>query len=142
MLLQDSEKGLTFDWEQALSFEGETGPYLQYMYARMVSLLAKAQETQKPDFALLTLEIEKSLLLQLASFPSLVAKSADEYKPNIIARFALGLAKHFSSYYHQAKILDETAPALSATRLTLVRAIQTTLKNALTLLGINTPSTM
>lgn len=144
MLLQDSEKGITFDKQTALSFEGETGPYLQYMYARICSIFRKAEgiDFQDPDFSLLELESEKNLLVQLASFPSIVKKAAQEYKPNIIARFALGLAKQFASYYHSAKILDTDAPKLSQARLALVAGIQQTLKNALELLGINTPQTM
>lgn len=91
MLLQDSEKGIIFDKQTALSFEGETGPYLQYMSARISSIFKKVDKNQiqTPDFSLLNLVSEKNLLLQLASFPDLVQKSAEEYKPNIIARFAL-----------------------------------------------------
>lgn len=146
MLLQDSEKGITFDKEVALSFEGETGPYLQYVCARIHSIFKKVKtETitlPDSDFSLLTLESEKNLLLQLASFPERVQRSAAEYKPNIIARFALGLAKQFSSYYHEAKILDTENLALSSARLDLLKAIQQTMKNALNLLGIETPESM
>ena len=69
------------------------------------SIFKKVDRSQlsEPDFSLLTLESEKNLILQLASFPDLVQKSASEYKPNGIARFALSLAKQFSSYYHEAK---------------------------------------
>ena len=143
MLLQDSEKGILFDKKQALSFEWETGPYLQYMYARMCSIFKKAGESNESiDYSLLTTDAEKNLLLLLASFPWVVQKSAEEYKPNIVARFALNLAKQFSSYYHQSKILDEENPKLTASRLALLWALQQTLKNALTLLGINTPESM
>lgn len=81
-------------------------------------------------------------MLQLASFPDVVQKSASEYKPNIIARFALELAKQFSSYYHEAKIRDEEQLVLSSTRLALVGAVQRVMKNALNLLGIETPESM
>lgn len=144
MLLQDSEKGITFDKQTALSFEGETGPYLQYMYARMCSIFKKAEhlKDEKSDFSLLKSESEKALLLQLASFPDLVQKSALEYKPNIVARFALSLAKQFASYYHEVKILDENNLSLTVSRLALLKAIQQTMKNALNLLGIETPESM
>lgn len=142
MLLQDSEKWILFDKQQALSFEGETWPYLQYMYARMCSIFKKAGEVSKDiDYSLLTTDAEKGLLLLLASFPELVQKSADEYKPNIIARFALNLAKQFSSYYHQSKILDGDK-GVSAARLALLWALQQAMKNALTLLWIETPESM
>ena len=143
MLLQDSEKGILFDKQQALSFEGETWPYLQYMYARMCSIFKKAGErNSNVDYSLLTTDAEKGLLLLLASFPELVQKSAEEYKPNIIARFALNLAKQFSSYYHQSKILDENNKELSDARLALLWALQQAFKNALTLLWIATPESM
>lgn len=143
MLLQDSEKWILFNKQQALSFEGETGPYLQYMYARMCSIFKKANiSIETVDYSLLKEDGEKSLLMLLASFPELVEKSAEEYKPNIIWRFALNLAKSFSSYYHQAKILDENNKELTWARLSLLKAIQQTLKNALTLLGIDTPESM
>lgn len=144
MLLQDSEKGILFDKQQALSFEGETGPYLQYMTARMSSLLQKSVDFALPesDFSLLTLESEKSLLLHLSTFPEVVRRAALEYKPSGVARFALTLAKEFSKYYHQAKILDEENLPLSSARVALVRSIQTVLKNALDLVGIETPHSM
>ncbi|MBR6907503.1 hypothetical protein IKN40_03220 [bacterium] len=69
---------------------------------------------------MLNSDAEKNLLLLLASFPDLVQKSAEEYKPNIIARFALNLAKQFSSYYHQSKILDENNKEVSNARLALL----------------------
>lgn len=143
MLLQDSEKWILFDKQQALSFEGETWPYLQYMYARMCSIFKKAGENfWDVNYSLLETDAEKNLLLLLASFPDLVQKSAEEYKPNIIARFALNLAKQFSSYYHQSKILDENNKEVSAARLALLWALQQAFKNALTLLGIETPESM
>lgn len=114
------------------------------MSARISSIFKKVDRSQlsEPDFSLLTLESEKNLILQLASFPDLVQKSASEYKPNGIARFALSLAKQFSSYYHEAKIRDENNIALSTARLALIEAIQCVMKNALELLGISTPESM
>ena len=114
------------------------------MSARISSIFKNVDRSQlsEPDFSLLTLESEKNLILQLASFPDLVQKSASEYKPNGIARFALSLAKQFSSYYHEAKIRDESNIALSTARLALIEAIQCVMKNALELLGISTPESM
>ena len=144
MLLQDSEKGITFDRNQALSFEWESGPYLQYMWARISSILKKASnpDFSTLDYSLLTTKEEKSLILLLASLPDLVQKSAQEYKPNTIARFALALAKQFSSYYHSTKILDHQNPAQTNARLCLLVLIHQTLQNALNLLGIELPESM
>jgi arginyl-tRNA synthetase len=87
----------------------------------MCSIFKKAGErNSNVDYSLLTTDAEKGLLLLLASFHELVQKSAEEYKPNIIARFALNLAKQFSSYYHQSKILDENNKELSDARLALL----------------------
>ena len=114
------------------------------MSARISSIFKKVDRSQlsEPDFSLLTLESEKNLILQLASFPDLVQKSASEYKPNGIARFALSLAQQFSSYYHEAKIRDESNIVLSTARLALIEAVQCVMKNALELLGISTPESM
>ena len=144
MLLQDSEKGITFDRNQALSFEWESGPYLQYMWARISSILKKAPnpDFSTLDYSLLTTKEEKSLILLLASLPDLVQKSAQEYKPNTIARFALALAKQFSSYYHSTKILDDQNPVQTNARLCLLVLIHQTLQNALNLLGIELPESM
>lgn len=144
MLLQDSEKGILFDKETALSFEGETGPYLQYSYARIASILRRATEISFPaaELHLLTHPQEKELLLHLSQFPQIVQRAAAEYKPNIIARYLLGLVKLFSSYYHQAKIIDESDLLMSATRLELVKAVHVVLKNGFELLGIASPESM
>jgi arginine--tRNA ligase len=144
MLLQDSEKGITFDRNQALSFEGESGPYLQYMGARISSILKKAPapDFSALDYNLLNTEGEKNLILLLAHFPDLVQKAAQDYKPNTIARFALTLAKQFSSYYHSVKILDDQNPSLSNARLCLLVLVHQTLQNALNLLGIELPESM
>lgn len=144
MLLQDSEKWILFDKQQALSFEWETWPYLQYMYARMCSIFKKAEwfDLWNSNYSLLKTPSEKNLLLQIAMFPELVQRSASEYKPNIIARFALWLAKEFSSYYHQSKVLDSWDKELSIARLNLVKSVQQAMKNALELLGIETPESM
>lgn len=144
MLLQDSEKGILFDKQTALSFEGETGPYLQYMMARMSSIFRNAKPFTLPeaDFSLLRHDLEKGLMLHLSQFSSVVEKAAREYKPNYIARYALTLAKQFSSYYHAVKILDVQALDLSSSRLSLIGVIQQVMKNALELLGIAAPETM
>jgi arginyl-tRNA synthetase len=155
ILLQDSEKKILFDPEQALSFEGETGPYLQYTYARISSILRKAQQEMLPPEkgegakrkgvsmrGLLNTPADKSLLLQLSKFSEEVQKSASSYKPNYIARFCLDTAQLFNSYYHNHKIIDETNPDLSQARLLLIQSVQQVLKNGLELLGIDTVESM
>lgn len=153
ILLQDSEKKILFDPEQALSFEGETGPYLQYTYARINSILKKSSfviasemewsvAIQSIHPSLLNTSEDKSLLLQLSKFSEEVQKSAQSYKPNYIARFCLDTAQLFNSYYHNHKIIDETNPELSQARLCLIQSVQQVLKNGLELLGIDTVESM
>jgi arginyl-tRNA synthetase len=171
ILLQDSEKKILFDKEQALSFEGETWPYLQYTYARINSILKKSAsptlrhsddwvealaetkaeetlwtkisfETQNIDYSLLNTPEDKALFLQLAQFSEEIQKAAQSYKPNYIARFCLNLAQLFNSYYHHHKIIDEENPELSKARLVLIQAVQQVLANGLELLGIETVESM
>ena len=119
MLLQDSEKKIIFDQQTALSFEWETGPYLQYTTARMSSILRKNTRdiNSDIDYSLLDTDEEKALLLKLASFEEEVQKAANEYKPNYVARRCLDVAQLFNSYYHNYKIFDESNIELSKVRL-------------------------
>ena len=144
MLLQDSEKKIIFDKETALSFEWETGPYLQYTTARMSSILRKNQWnldwTNNRD--LLSSDEEKALILKLAWFEEEVQKAANEYKPNYVARRCLDVAQLFNSYYHNHKIIDENNEELSKMRLILLQSILQVMQNALNLLGIEAVESM
>lgn len=155
ILLQDSEKKILFDEETALSFEGETGPYIQYTYARIASIikksipLMKGEDSQSEsggsndlDYTLLNTEEDKKLLLQIAKLPEEVQKAAQGYKPNYVARFCLDTAQLFNSYYHNHKIIDETNPELSKARLALSQTVQQVLKNGLELLSIDVVESM
>ena len=144
MLLQDSEKKIIFDLQTALSFEWETGPYLQYTTARMSSILRKNTRdiNWNIDYSLLNTDEEKALLLKLASFEEEVQKAANEYKPNYVARWCLDVAQLFNSYYHNHKIIDETNIELSKARLHLLQSILQVMKNALNLLWIEAVESM
>jgi len=144
MLLQDSEKKIIFDQQTALSFEWETGPYLQYTTARMSSILRRNQRdlNWNIDYSLLNTDEEKAILLKLASFEEEVQKAANEYKPNYIARRCLDVAQLFNSYYHNHKIIDEGNVELSKARLHTLQSILQVMKNALNLLGIEAVESM
>lgn len=144
MLLQDTEKKIIFDKEQALSFVGETGPYIQYTYARCNSILnqARYQITDKISRDKLDTEEEKQILVYLAQFNEAVQKAASEYKPNHIARYVLDLSKLFNNYYQKHKVIQDTDKELEIARLSLLFCVQQTLHNGLSLLGINTPKVM
>lgn len=135
MLKYEVAKDFVFDPVQSLSFDGETGPYMLYSYARCAQILAKAGWVPSFDVSVLTEEWERKLLLHLATFTDVVNKAAQEYKPNLIARYVLELTQLFNRYYQQTHIIVEDA-ALQNARVALVASVQQVLGNALHLLGI------
>ncbi len=138
MLLPDAGKKILFDSEAALSFEGETGPYLQYTHARCCSLLKKwnldISNIDYSDFD----EQEKWILIHLAQFQDFILKAAKEYRPNYVARYLLDLSKLFNSYYNTtSKKLVESNSGLA-----LVNSVKQVLANGLSILGIDAPEEM
>lgn len=139
-----NDKNVTFDWEQALSFEGDSGPYLQYSYARINSIIKKYGKNipKDVDLFLLKEEMEFELIKELAFFPKIVQKSFNEYSPNIIANYIFALAKKFSLYYHDYSVLNADSEELKETRILLINSIKQVIKNGLNLLGIETVEVM
>jgi arginyl-tRNA synthetase len=138
-----------FDWEEVISFEGHTGPYLQYAHARTCNVLRKGGGAPVSyDASLLTLPEEQALLRVIARLPDVVREAAEQYEPSLVARLLLDLAAAFSRYFtlgnqeRDKRILVEGNPALSAARLALTDATRVTLAAGLTLLGIPTPENM
>ena len=131
------EKNVTFNWQQALNFEGETAPYIQYAYARISSIIKKykKQLPKKADFSLLNSKEEVGLIKKLSAFPQIVEKMGNELRPNIVANYAYELAKQFNEFYHLHNILKEKQDIKNA-RLLLASCVRQTLKNNLNLLGI------
>jgi arginyl-tRNA synthetase len=133
MLKQDTNKSIIFDKEEATSFEGNTGPYLLYTYARAKSILRKAK-FKKAKFKIPELsDEEKQLILQLAKFPEEVRKAYNSLAPNIIANYSYQIAQQFNEFYHKTKIIGSENEQFG---LALVDAFSQTLKNSLNLLGI------
>lgn len=131
------EKNVIFNWQQALSFDGETAPYIQYAYARISSIIKKNKNKlpKKADFLLLDKKEEVELIKKLAEFPNIVEKTTNELRPSIIANYAYELAKQFNEFYHIHNILKEEKNVKDA-RLLLISSVRQTLKNSLNLLGI------
>jgi len=131
------EKNVTFNWKQALSFEGETAPYIQYAYARICSIIKKYEKSlpKKADFSLLASKEEIELIKKLASFPEITEKASKELRPNIITSYSYELAKLFNEFYHAHNILKEEENIKKA-RLLLISCIKEALRNSLQLLGI------
>jgi arginyl-tRNA synthetase len=139
----------TFDWDEVLSFEGHTGPYLQYAHARACSLLSRGGGApEAADSAALTLPEEEVLVRALALFPRAVRTAAEAYEPSFVASHLLEVAAAFSRWYtlgnqdrRKRVLVDEDAPTRAA-RLALADAVRITLSVGLTLLGIPTPENM
>jgi arginyl-tRNA synthetase len=133
------EKSTVFDWKEALDFERQSGPYIQYAHARACSILEKAGTfTESYD---LETSLEIALAKQIAKFPSVIEKIVAELHPHILATYARELADTFNTFYHYEQVLKSEGK-IRDRRLTLVRAVQNTLKEALETLGIDAISTM
>ena len=133
------EKSTVFDWKEALDFERQSGPYIQYAHARACSILEKAGTfTECYD---LETDQEIALAKQIAKFPSVIEKVVAELHPHILATYARELADTFNTFYHYEQVLKSEGHVRER-RLTLVRAVQNTLKEALETLGIDAISTM
>ena len=133
------EKSTVFDWNEALNFERQSGPYIQYSHARACSILEKAG-----DFPLcydLQSEQEIALAKQIGKFPAVIERVVTELRPHILATYARELADTFNSFYHFEPVLKSEGDVRNR-RLTLVKAAQNTLKEALETLGIDAISTM
>lgn len=140
-LKTDRMNGYDFDLEAMLSFEGETGPYVQYAYARIQSILRKADYQANPD-AHYHLEDSESweILKILQDFSRVIERAANQFEPSIIAKYAINLAQHFNKYYAHTRILEESPERES--RLALSYATGLVLKEALRLLGVEAPEQM
>lgn len=137
------DKNVTFDWEQALNFEGETGPYVQYAHARINSIFEKYGKKTfgKPDFALMERAQEKRLVTLLSEFEPIVSDATQNLRPHVISNYLIELSQAFNEFYQFCPILKEAAK-LRDTRLNLVAAVQIALRNGLNLLGIDAPERM
>lgn len=138
MLKTSNERNVVFDWENVLNFEGDSSLYIQYNYARIMSMLRKMNiNTDLIEVSLLTETSEYELIKKLSEFPEVISKSMNSLSVNGIASYVYSLTKMFSKYYHDFKIIDENNLKLSNTRLYLVKAISITIKNGLAILGID-----
>lgn len=136
ILKTSSERNVVFDWKNVLSFEGDSSLYIQYNYARIMSMLNKQQPSKDIDFSLLNNSIEYELVRKLSEFKDVIEKSVSNLTISGIASYVYSLTKLFSKYYHDCKIIDEENPNLTNARLYLVKAISRVIKNSFEILGI------
>jgi arginyl-tRNA synthetase len=130
-------KDVDFDWTQILSFDGETGPYLQYTHTRLNSLIEKYGKAIKtnPDYKLLNTPEDTALVKSLSEFPDVIQQSAEQYEPSILSNYLLNLASLFNRYYQYHRIITEDNE-LSGARIYLVNRLKGVFSQGLTLLGI------
>ncbi len=146
-LSQNRTSDILFTWDKVLSFEGNTGPYLQYTYARIQSILRKLKEenisVENNDIILNDMfDIERELAVALLRFPQTVVKSYETYRPNIIADYLFDTAKLFNNFYNSKSILKETDKKVMDARILLAQKTASILKQGLNLLGIETVDRM
>lgn len=140
-LKTDRDNGYDFDLEAMVSFEGETGPYVQYAYARIQSILRKANfvPSAENDYKLADAE-SWDIIKHIQNFSNVVERAGDKFDPSLIAKYAINLAQAFNKYYAHTRILDESPERDS--RLALAYTTGVVLKEALRLLGVKAPEKM
>ncbi|MDE6230552.1 MAG: arginine--tRNA ligase [Muribaculaceae bacterium] len=143
LLKVDPKKNMLFNPKESIDFNGNTGPFIQYTYARIRSLLRKAEgfnPDATPDCELNTKE--STLVRKVADFRNVVAEAGRNCSPAVIANYAYDLAKEYNQFYHDYSILREENPAVKEMRLLLSFVVARTLKSAMSLLGIEMPERM
>ncbi|NFH89325.1 arginine--tRNA ligase [Clostridium botulinum] len=137
-LKNSREKDIVFDWKEILSFEGETGPYVQYSYARANSIISRAENiSSKVDYSKLSSKEEFELVKVLANFNNQIKLATDKLEPSILTRYVIDVAKSFNKFYNAHSVLNLDDEVLKATRLSLVKSSLQVIKNGLELLGID-----
>jgi arginyl-tRNA synthetase len=137
-LSHDPATAIDFNWDKALALEGNSGPYLQYAYARVCSLMSKAGEFEQSGEFSVSSSVEKKLALQLLEFPNAVLRAAEAYKPSILADYLFQTAQIYSSFYQNSPILKSENDVKNK-RLRLCAVFAKVISKGLNLLGIETP---
>ena len=145
ILKVDPRKNMLFNPEESIDFNGNTGPFVQYTYARIQSVLRKAEANHAAqDFSgVKTLnDKELALIQRLADFPAAVRQAGNDFSPAVIANYAYSLACDFNSFYHDYSILNEADANVRALRLALSATVAKVIRSAMALLGIEVPNRM
>ena len=145
ILKVDPRKNMLFNPAESIDFNGNTGPFIQYTYARIRSVLRKAEAAHDlKDFNDLKVLNDKELALiqRLADYPAVVRQAGNDFSPAVIANYAYALACDFNSFYHDYSILNEPDAAVRAMRLTLSATVAKVIRSAMALLGIEVPNRM
>ena len=147
ILKVDARKNMTFNPKESIDFNGNTGPFIQYTYARIQSVLRKAAEAGieipavLPDTLELT-EKEEGLIQMLSDFKAVVKQAGEDYSPSVIANYCYDLVKEYNQFYHDFSILREENPDLKVFRLALSQNVGKIVRLGMSLLGIEVPERM
>src|SRR3989338_895255 len=136
MLKVSPEKNVLFNLEEAVRFEGDTGPYLLYTFARANSILEKAGKWKDSEFYEFEKPEEKNLMKKIAQFPSVVERASADLRPHLVATFAGELAEAFNKFYEACHVINAENEILKASRLKLVWAAKIVLRNCTKIIGI------
>lgn len=143
ILKVDPKKRILFDPKESIDFQGNTGPFIQYTYARIQSILRKAELSQNYNQEILVLhDKEKALIKQLQLFPEVIQSAAHHYSPALIANYIYDLVKAFNTFYQNVSILGADTENDKIFRVQLANCVANTIKSACGLLGINVPERM
>ncbi len=147
ILKVDARKNMLFNPEESIDFNGNTGPFIQYTYARIRSVLRKASEAgivipERFDADVQLSLKEEELVQRLSEFPSVIEDAAGSYSPSVIANYAYDLVKEYNQFYHDYSILREADPSVRLFRLVLSANVAKVVKLAMSLLGIEVPERM
>ena len=146
MLKVDARKNMLFNPRESIDFNGNTGPFVQYTYARTRSILRKAEESGFDAAGVAApaaiSDKERSLIRMLYDFPAVVRQAGTDYSPSVIANYAYDLAKEYNQFYHDYSILREEDAAAKAFRIQLTDNVGKVIKTAMNLLGIEVPERM
>ncbi len=145
ILKVDPRKNMLFNPAESIDFNGNTGPFIQYTYARIRSVLRKAEANDLQICKFTNLQIapkELALVQRLADYPAVVRQAGNDFSPAVIANYAYALACDFNSFYHDYSILNEPDAAVRAMRLTLSATVAKVIRSAMALLGIEVPNRM
>jgi arginyl-tRNA synthetase len=140
-----AEKDIVFNWSDALNFEGNSAPFIQYSYARASGIISKINIREKINdnhYSLLKHKSEIRLLRNIAEFPLIIEEAYKNFKPHIIANYLFNIASNFNQFYRDCPVLSENNLELKNVRIKLVQSLKIVLKNGLNLLGIDAPDEM